>query len=180
MNTTEQQPTIAWTSEKLHSLSKELELRVQGLTPSPTLDHIQDIACLLFHHDYANAMEAIKEHWEAIQQYPNIACWMLEEKLIDAAPVVEFVVENNTDGCDGVLSGLVDQLNRLQAKHNDGRGISCVKSAVVQLQRHDITSAKRIIATEWDKIRNYRDVAEWLQEKELAEKSWIITDYAVQ
>lgn len=58
----------------------------------------------------------------------------------------------------------IDELDRLQAAHNDGRGISCVRSILIYLREGDIESAITIRCTEGDKIRQYKDVKDFLRE----------------
>lgn len=57
---------------------------------------------------------------------------------------------------------LANQLNDLQNKENEGRGISCVKTIVTYLQNGDIETAKAICRNESDKINSYEDVKNFL------------------
>lgn len=65
---------------------------------------------------------------------------------------------------------LASQLDELQRARNDGRGISCVRQIVQDLQRNDVRGAKMITFNEWDKIANYRDVAQWLIKNKFADE----------
>jgi hypothetical protein len=73
---------------------------------------------------------------------------------------------------------LANDLEALQSQHNDGRGITCVRGIVSELRRGDANGAAAIAHNDWDKIANYRDVAEWLQKNEFAEKEWFISPIA--
>jgi len=53
------------------------------------------------------------------------------------------------------MKNLADTLNELQAKENDGRGVSCVRGIMVELRCHRKFSAQAIANNEYDKIRNY-------------------------
>ncbi|MFA7339652.1 MAG: hypothetical protein WC028_22920 [Candidatus Obscuribacterales bacterium] len=50
------------------------------------------------------------------------------------------------------------ELFNLQAQHNNGRGISCVRGVCSELDRGQIDGAKAIINTDSDKMRSYPDV----------------------
>jgi hypothetical protein len=56
----------------------------------------------------------------------------------------------------------IQELNELQKQCNDGRGISCVKSIIICMERGDIVSAKFVYSIDGDKIRQYPYVNEWL------------------
>lgn len=53
---------------------------------------------------------------------------------------------------------LAAELFELQAQHNDGRGISCVRSVCSYLERGQLSSAKAVVNNESDKISSYPDV----------------------
>ncbi len=55
-----------------------------------------------------------------------------------------------------------EELDKLQAAKNDGRGVSCVRTICDYLKRGDITSALAVTFNESDKIRNYDDIVEAL------------------
>ena len=65
---------------------------------------------------------------------------------------------------------LADSLDVLQAEKNDRRGISCVRTLIVYLRRGDIDGAKAVYLNESDKIRNYPDIKEMLEQELLKEK----------
>lgn len=58
---------------------------------------------------------------------------------------------------------LAQQLSELQAKQNEGRGVSCVRNLCAYLRRKDLTSAKAVVANESDKIRSYPEIVEALK-----------------
>ena len=53
---------------------------------------------------------------------------------------------------------LAVELFDIQALHNNGRGISCVRGVCSELERGQIEGAKAIINTDSDKMRSYPDV----------------------
>jgi hypothetical protein len=59
---------------------------------------------------------------------------------------------------------IADELWSLQAKQNNGRGISCVQT-VVHLIRHGlIDEAERVADWDHDKIRNYPEVWHYIND----------------
>lgn len=63
-----------------------------------------------------------------------------------------------------VLDGIAEQLTSLQAVKNGGRGVSCVRGVVSELERGDLTGALAIINNESDKIRSYDDIVAVLRD----------------
>lgn len=57
---------------------------------------------------------------------------------------------------------IADQLVLMQEKKNNGRGVSCVRTVAQYLVLNMVTEAKAVCQNEWDKIRNYPDIAEFL------------------
>ncbi|MFA6211579.1 MAG: hypothetical protein WC714_19230 [Candidatus Obscuribacterales bacterium] len=53
---------------------------------------------------------------------------------------------------------LAIELFDIQARHNNGRGISCVRGVCSELERGQLDGAKAIINTDSDKMRSYPDV----------------------
>lgn len=66
-----------------------------------------------------------------------------------------------------------DPLRWMQSVENNGRGVSCVRSICSCLDGNDFDGAKAITHNEWDKIRNYPNIAQWLKDNELADKDWV-------
>ena len=56
----------------------------------------------------------------------------------------------------------INELDQLQQKYNDGRGISHIRHIITYLKRGDIESAKIIYQTEGDKNSQYPELEEWL------------------
>lgn len=56
----------------------------------------------------------------------------------------------------------------LQKDQNDGRGVSCVRSIVWYIEHDDFESAKAVANTDFDKIRRYPEIAEYVQKHLLA------------
>ncbi|MCX6715316.1 MAG: hypothetical protein NTX72_05910 [Candidatus Uhrbacteria bacterium] len=65
---------------------------------------------------------------------------------------------------------IAQELDELQRKENDGRGVSCVRNALTYLKMGDIESAQTVCSTDWDKIRNYPELAKALEEKLMGKK----------
>lgn len=64
------------------------------------------------------------------------------------------------------------ELTKLQENENDGRGVSCVRQVAAEILWGDYKGAKTIAHTDWDKIRNYPEIAQWLKNKGFAEQDW--------
>ena len=62
------------------------------------------------------------------------------------------------------LDELANTLTELDSKENGGRGVSCVKTIIMYLQRGDIESVKAVMLNEGDKIRNYPEIETMLKE----------------
>lgn len=63
---------------------------------------------------------------------------------------------NNSSTIDAKALAL--ELFAIQAQHNNGRGISCVRGVCSELERGQIDSARAIVNTDSDKMRSYPDV----------------------
>lgn len=63
---------------------------------------------------------------------------------------------------------LSEKLNGLQSVENDGRGVTCIRAIVTELNRGNIEGAKAIYINEGDKIENYPEIKQLL-EKEFGE-----------
>jgi hypothetical protein len=57
-----------------------------------------------------------------------------------------------------ISSSEIDDLERLQAAHNGGRGIACVQAIITYMRRGDLGSAQVVRQTDGDKTRVYADV----------------------
>lgn len=57
---------------------------------------------------------------------------------------------------------MIDEIDLLQQKKNNGRGVSCVKSIIIYYRRGMILDAEATCFNENDKIRNYPDIQEKL------------------
>ena len=60
------------------------------------------------------------------------------------------------------LKELVEKLDEMQKSKNDGRGVSCVRNIVTYLHCGYVESAKQTARIESDKIRNYPDIYEFI------------------
>jgi len=69
---------------------------------------------------------------------------------------------------------LADKLDALQAKANEGRGISCVRTVVDSLRRGDFSGARACINNESDKIRSHEAIVAVLERTGL----WHRIDFA--
>lgn len=66
-------------------------------------------------------------------------------------------------GCWYYWTGVAKELNTLQLRYNQERGIECVTAIVGYLLRDDWKSARNIFENEGDKIRQYPDVEKYLK-----------------
>ena len=57
------------------------------------------------------------------------------------------------------LKTLADRLTRMQELENEGRGVSCVRSICTYLERGELGLAQNVATIDWDKIRNYPNLA---------------------
>ncbi len=58
---------------------------------------------------------------------------------------------------------LADKLDELQAKANEGRGVSCVRTVIHSLRRGDFSGARACINNESDKIRSHEAIVAALE-----------------
>lgn len=63
---------------------------------------------------------------------------------------------------------LAEKLNVLQSVENEGRGITCIRAIITELNNGNIEGAKAIYNNEGDKIKNYPEIKQLL-EKEFGE-----------
>lgn len=70
-----------------------------------------------------------------------------------------------------------NNLFEMQQVKNQGRGVSCIRSVCTYLDLGKVEEAKCIIQHDWDKISNYGDIANFLKNVMLAERSWYVTEY---
>jgi len=57
----------------------------------------------------------------------------------------------------------INKLNELQAKENNGRGISCIRTIINCLKNDEYEDALACCFNENDKIRNYPKVQKYLE-----------------
>jgi hypothetical protein len=60
-------------------------------------------------------------------------------------------------------NALADKLDALQAKANEGRGVSCVRTVIDSLRRGDYSGARACINNESDKIRSHEEIVAVLE-----------------
>ncbi len=58
---------------------------------------------------------------------------------------------------------LARELTDLQAKHNSGRGVGCVRTLCFYLERGQLSQARAVANNEGDKISSYPDIVEVLK-----------------
>lgn len=58
---------------------------------------------------------------------------------------------------------LAEELDTLQAKENQGMGVSCVRSVAFHLRRGDFTGARAVANNESDKMRRFKDIVAVLE-----------------
>ncbi len=56
----------------------------------------------------------------------------------------------------------IEQLDKLQASKNQGRGVGCVQTLIVYLRMGDLKRAKACFFNEYDKISSNPDIKELL------------------
>jgi hypothetical protein len=66
--------------------------------------------------------------------------------------------------------GDLRDLFMMQAKHNDDRGVPCLRQVCSELERNNVEGAKAICSNDWDKISNYPDCANWLKDNGFVDK----------
>lgn len=67
---------------------------------------------------------------------------------------------------------LGEELFALQANENQDRGVAIVREIALDLYRQDMEGAKQLAFSDWDKIRSYPQIVQWLQKEGIAEKDW--------
>ncbi|MFZ2038732.1 MAG: hypothetical protein WAV11_02250 [Minisyncoccia bacterium] len=68
------------------------------------------------------------------------------------------------------MKSIADQLEKLQSSENEGRGVSCVRTAIFYLRGGDLDGAKAVCKNDHDKIQNYPDIEKFLEKYGLAFK----------
>lgn len=61
------------------------------------------------------------------------------------------------------LAKIADELFALQAKENNGRGVTCVRGVAEYLRMGDLSSARAFCFTDHDKILNYPVLMEYIK-----------------
>lgn len=69
-------------------------------------------------------------------------------------------LKNKSENKD--LNYLAEQLDELQNQENNGRGVSCVKSALAYLRAGDLASAKQVCFHDADKISGYPKIKSFI------------------
>lgn len=64
------------------------------------------------------------------------------------------------------------ELHDMQQFLNSGRGISCVRQVASDLMRGDFEGAQAIAHTDWDKIRSYKQIAQFMKQNKIAKENW--------
>lgn len=64
------------------------------------------------------------------------------------------------------------QLEQLQKKENDGRGVQAARDVATCLSNHEINDAVVTAHNHWDKIRNYPAIAGFLRKIGVAQPNW--------
>ena len=61
------------------------------------------------------------------------------------------------------LKSLAKDLDDLQSKENDGRGVTCVQSIVAYLKIGKLEEAKRVCEWDHDKLRSYPSLIDFIK-----------------
>jgi hypothetical protein len=56
------------------------------------------------------------------------------------------------------------ELFQAHERANNGRGVACVAAIIEEIGNRNYENAATITNNEWDKIRNYPEIAKWLEE----------------
>lgn len=72
---------------------------------------------------------------------------------------------------------MADELFKLQSSENEGRGVNCVRGIVNHLRACNGKDAKAVCRNEWDKIRNYPKIVEWLFKNKVVAESEVYWHY---
>jgi hypothetical protein len=59
------------------------------------------------------------------------------------------------------------ELTAINNKLNNGRGVGAVRTVITYLKLCDLASAEAVVRNEFDKLRNYPEVVNWLRFREL-------------
>jgi len=107
--------------------------------------------------------------WDSIKEHP----YLIANPGIHGSALACFDIRN-LEKLRGIKEHieLSYELTKLQENENDGRGVSCVRQVAAEILWGDYKGAKTIAHTDWDKIRNYPAIAQWLQNKGFAEQDW--------
>lgn len=62
------------------------------------------------------------------------------------------------------INVVADELDVLQAKKNEGRGVSCVRTMITYLRRGEINLALAVRQVDGDKTRSYPDIEQFLND----------------
>lgn len=57
-----------------------------------------------------------------------------------------------------------EHLFEMQSRENNGRGVQAVRNICHDLSRNDLRGAQAAFNNDFDKIRNYPEIAKWLNE----------------
>lgn len=60
------------------------------------------------------------------------------------------------------IDKIADELETLQAEKNGGRGVMCVRAIAAELRNGNVERAIAATRRDWDKIRNYPDIADFV------------------
>lgn len=74
-------------------------------------------------------------------------------------------MKEDPNNSEFLLEVLADELNEMQSKENDGRGITVIRSVITWLRAGKIFEAKLEASHDHDKIRNYPEIEKLLKEK---------------
>src|SRR5205809_1116274 len=67
------------------------------------------------------------------------------------------------------MNNIAKELFDLQSTENQGRGVDCVRSISIYIERNDWRAARNCVNNEWDKIRSYPTIVEFLEKHKLKE-----------
>ena len=67
---------------------------------------------------------------------------------------------------------LGDELHDLQKPHNEGRGIASIRGIAADIHQGDFITARIALKRDWEIIKSYPEVVEWLKKHKLIDGGW--------
>lgn len=72
------------------------------------------------------------------------------------------MIKMNNYNCSKSNKAIADTLDQMQKLENCGRGIDCVRTLIIYLNKGDFNGACAVARNEWDKISSYPEISKFL------------------